>query len=90
MLGTEGGSATEVKKEEDQQMVDMKQEAKDEPVNEEGDEQANSPPLRMIVEEELLELQQENRRLHNLVTDLHRRHHQQTLQVSFNRILQYP
>ena len=73
----------EIKKEEDQEMSEVKKEDVDQTTDGEGVEGATTTPsLKVMVEEELLELQQENRRLHNLVTDLHKRHHQQTLQVS--------
>ena len=81
-VGTEGGPTMEIKKEEDQEMSEVKKEDVDQATDGEGVEGATTPSLKVMVEEELLELQQENRRLHNLVTDLHKRHHQQTLQVS--------
>ena len=81
-VGVEGGPTMEIKKEEDQEMSEVKKEDVDQATDGEGVEGATTPSLKVMVEEELLELQQENRRLHNLVTDLHKRHHQQTLQVS--------
>lgn len=80
MLGTEGAPVPEVKKEDEQQKAEVKQEVKEEPPEDQEDQPA-SPPLKTVVKEELIELQRENKRLHNLVTDLHMRHHQQTLQV---------
>jgi len=39
------------------------------------------PLLVVTMREEFLEIQQENKRLHNLVTELHQKHHQHTLKV---------
>lgn len=44
-------------------------------------ERSNSPLLVGAMREELQEMQMENKRLHNMVTDLHQRHHQHTLKV---------
>ena len=79
-IGTDGATVPEVKKVDDQK-PEVKQEVKVEGSAEDSEPRAPSPPLKTVVKDELLELQRENKRLHNLVTDLHKRHHQQTLQV---------
>ena len=57
---------------------------------EEGNEDFKSmtPLLVKAMKDELQELQTENKRLHNLVTELHQKHHQQTLQVKWILIRQ--
>ncbi|KAK3591494.1 hypothetical protein CHS0354_031601 [Potamilus streckersoni] len=65
----------------------IKQEIKEEPQNagEVKEEvkvpKPQSPVLISTVKNELAELQQENRRLHSMVTELHQRHHEHTLKV---------
>lgn len=78
--------------EEDKKPEVCPEEVKQEPVSEvkaEGGEEAvkveetqTSPLLMRALKEELLDLQHENKRLHNLVTELHQRHHENTLQVA--------
>ncbi|XP_052802588.1 E3 ubiquitin-protein ligase BRE1B-like isoform X2 [Mya arenaria] len=96
--GSEGTDGAEVKTEqakgeEDQKPVkqevndakaggDVKVEVKEEPMESEPAETSHSTALASAMREELQELQMENKRLHNLVTDLHQRHHQHTLKVA--------
>ncbi|XP_052799034.1 E3 ubiquitin-protein ligase BRE1B-like [Mya arenaria] len=61
---------------------DVKVEVKEEPMESEPAETSHSTALASAMREELQELQMENKRLHNLVTDLHQRHHQHTLKVA--------
>mgnify|MGYP006890247531 CR=1 FL=1 len=70
-----------MKKENEQ--PEVKSEVKEEAMETETKvtERSNSPLLVGAMREELQELQMENKRLHNMVTDLHQRHHQHTLQV---------
>lgn len=74
-----------VKKEEEKSEV--KTEVKEEPMETESKvmERSNSPLLVGAMREELHEMQIENKRLHNMVTDLHQRHHQHTLKVRSGR-----
>ncbi|KAH3885458.1 hypothetical protein DPMN_009452 [Dreissena polymorpha] len=62
----------------------MKVEVKQEPMATEIKvmQESQTPVLVGAMKEELHEMQMENRRLHNMVTDLHQRHHQHTLKVA--------
>lgn len=50
--------------------------------SEEDKEKVSEPSLSEVVKGELLDLRQETKQLHNLVTQLHQRHHEQTLRIS--------
>lgn len=74
----------EVKKE-GEQSAEVKQEVKVEPMETaevKVEEKPASPLSVRAMKDELQELQAENKRLHNMVTDLHLRHHQNTLKVA--------
>lgn len=51
---------------------------------EEKEEKIPEPSLYEVVKGELNDLRQETRQLHNLVTQLHQRHHEHTLRVSLS------
>ena len=73
-----------IKSEPEDKPAEPKVEVKHEPMEEDGGEPKPAMPLLLRpMKEELQELQTENKRLHNLVTELHQRHHQQTLQVKY-------
>lgn len=71
-------------KKEGEQTSEVKQEVKVEPMETtevKVEEKPSSPLSVRAMKDELQELQAENKRLHNMVTDLHQRHHQNTLKV---------
>ncbi|WAR01537.1 BRE1B-like protein [Mya arenaria] len=78
----ESEEGSEVKQEPEEAGGDVKVEVKEEPMESEPAETSHSTALASAMREELQELQMENKRLHNLVTDLHQRHHQHTLKVA--------
>ncbi|BFZ18235.1 hypothetical protein BsWGS_21274 [Bradybaena similaris] len=68
--------------EEDEEKV-IKTEVEDtEKTDEEKEEKAPEPSLFEVVKGELGDLRQETKQLHNLVTQLHQRHHEHTLHIS--------
>ncbi|XP_060571175.1 E3 ubiquitin-protein ligase Bre1-like [Ruditapes philippinarum] len=84
---TTGGTTEEVKevKKEGEQPVEVKTEVKVEPMETaevKVEEKPSSPLSVRAMKDELQELQTENKRLHNMVTDLHQRHHENTLKVA--------
>lgn len=62
----------------------MKKEKPDEPTEpkDEMNEAEDMLSLRDTVSDEMTELQKENKRLHRIVTDLHKKHHEHSLQVN--------
>ena len=65
------------------QELDHEQDSNDEDVDKnEVDKTEELLSLKEVVENEMITLQQDNRRLHNMVTNLHQRHHEHTLKVS--------
>ncbi|KAK3084542.1 hypothetical protein FSP39_015106 [Pinctada imbricata] len=76
----EGGSEQpEIKKESEEKPAEVKEEPQEETIEQ---KKAEMVSLKVVVNGELLELQTENRRLHNMVTKLHQRHHEHTLEVA--------
>ena len=83
------GPTEEVKdvKKEGEQPAEVKPEVKVEPMETaevKVEEKPSSPLSVRAMKDELQELQAENKRLHNMVTDLHQRHHENTLKVSIS------
>ncbi|XP_005102459.1 E3 ubiquitin-protein ligase Bre1 [Aplysia californica] len=77
-------SKEEEKKEEESEEKTSKpeEESSEEKKEEEATESVPEPSLKDVVKGELADLRQETKQLHNLVTQLHQRHHENTLQLS--------
>ena len=78
---TEEGEADTEKKEEGEEEDKEKEKKKKE--DEEEEKKKKLKELEEVVNGELVDLRQESRRLHNMVTQLHQRHHEFTLKVGF-------
>ncbi|KAL5017336.1 hypothetical protein ScPMuIL_006925 [Solemya velum] len=73
------GGDTAVKKEETEVKPEVKEESE---TKEPEKEEKKTPDLIKSMQDEMADLQKENKRLHNLVTNLHQRHHENTLKVT--------
>ena len=73
----EGENNTEKKEETEQENGEAEKKKEEE----KEEEKAKIKELEELVQGELADLRCESRRLHNLVTQLHQRHHEHTLQV---------
>ncbi|ESO82419.1 hypothetical protein LOTGIDRAFT_237018, partial [Lottia gigantea] len=72
----------EKKEEEEKKDEEKKDEEKDEKTEEKDEEEERRKEFELLVKEELTEVRRENKQLHNLVTQLHQRHHEHTLKIS--------
>ncbi|KAK6192014.1 hypothetical protein SNE40_003570 [Patella caerulea] len=72
----------EKKEDEDKKDEDKEEEVEKEEKEEKNEEEEKFREFEMLVKEELAEVRRENKQLHNLVTQLHQRHHEHTLTIS--------
>lgn len=79
---TEDGEADGEKKEEGKKDEKESDKQKEEEKKKKEEDEEKIKELQELVKTEMAELRRESRQLHNLVTQLHQRHHEHTLQIS--------
>ena len=67
-----------------------KEEVEDKEDEEEKKEESEKPTLEEVVKQEIGDIKAENKRLQNLVTSLHERHHALSLRVCYNSYTSEP